>query len=263
MNKADQQQPLLQITGLSKHFGGLPALAEVSFGVERGQVTALIGPNGAGKTTLINCLTGVIRPDGGEILFAGHHIAGLAAHRIARLGVSRTFQNLRIFPRLSVLDNVLCGLTAQAGDSLLQALLRPPGLRHRERRLMLTALEALDTFALADKAGLPAGVLPYGDKKRLEMARAFVSQPVLTLLDEPVAGLNPEETAAIAGLIRQMRLAGRTMVLVEHDMELVMGVSDQVVVLDGGNRIAAGTPIEVRTNPLVLEAYLGRMSAIA
>jgi ABC-type branched-subunit amino acid transport system ATPase component len=235
----------------------------VSFKAAKGQVTALIGPNGAGKTTLINCLTGVIRPDGGKILFDGVDIAGLPAYRIARLGISRTFQNLRLFPRLSVLDNVLCGLTTQAGDSLFQALLRPPGLRHRERRLKLTAMEALDTFGLADKAGLPAGVLPYGDKKRLEMARAFVSQPQLTLLDEPVAGLNPEETAQIAGLIRQMRLSGKTMVLVEHDMELVMGVSDLVVVLDGGSRIAAGPPDEVRTNPLVLEAYLGRMSATA
>ena len=255
--------PLLQITRLTKHFGGLPALAEVSFRVAPGQVTALIGPNGAGKTTLINCLTGVIRPDGGEILFDGVDIAGMPAHRIARLGITRTFQNLRLFPRLSVLDNVLCGLTTRAGDSLLQALLRPPGLRHRERRLRLTAMEALDTFGLADQAVLPAAVLPYGDKKRLEMARAFVSQPRLTLLDEPVAGLNPEETAQIAALIRQMRLSGKTMVLVEHDMELVMGVSDHVVVLDGGNRIASGSPDEIRTNPLVLEAYLGRMSATA
>ncbi len=258
-----QAKTLLQVSGLSKHFGGLPALAEVSFSAEKGKVTALIGPNGAGKTTLLNCLSGVIRPDGGEILFDGENLAGLAAHRIARLGISRTFQNLRIFPRLSVLDNVLCGLTVQAETSLLEALLRPPALRHRERRLKLTAMEALDTFGLADKAGWPAGALPYGDKKRVEMARAFVSQPVLTLLDEPVAGLNPEETARVAALIRQMRLSGKTMVLVEHDMELVMGVSDEVVVLDGGCRIAAGTPDEVRTNPLVLEAYLGRMSATA
>jgi len=255
--------PLLQITGLSKHFGGLPALAELDFRVEKSQVTSLIGPNGAGKTTLINCLTGVVRPDAGEIRYNGRDLAGLPAYQIARLGITRTFQNLRLFPRLSVLDNVLCGLTPQAGDSLFQALLRPPGLRHRERRLMLTGMEALDHFGLADKAGLPAAVLPYGDKKRLEMARAFVSQPQLTLLDEPVAGLNPEETAQIAGLIRQMRLSGKTMVLVEHDMELVMGVSDRVVVLDGGRRIAAGSPEEIRANPLVLEAYLGRMSATA
>jgi branched-chain amino acid transport system ATP-binding protein len=254
---------LLEISGLSKHFGGLPALADVSFFADRGKVTALIGPNGAGKTTLINCLTGVIRPDAGAIRFEGADIAGLQAHRVARLGIARTFQNLRIFPRLTVLDNVLCGLTVQAGASLLKALLRTPGLRHRERRLKLMALETLDAFGLADKAGWPVGVLPYGDKKRVEMARAFVSQPVLTLLDEPVAGLNPDETAAVAALIRQMRLAGKTMILVEHDMELVMGISDHVVVLDGGNRIAQGTPEEVRHNPLVLEAYLGRMSVTA
>ncbi len=261
--KQTDQNSLLQVTGLSKHFGGVPALAAVNLSAARGQVTALIGPNGAGKTTLINCLSGVIRPDAGEILFDGVNLAGLAAHRVARLGISRTFQNLRLFPRLSVLDNVLCGLTVQAGDSLLEALLRLPGLRNRERRLRLTALEALDAFGLADKAAMPAGALPYGDKKRVEMARAFVSQPVLILLDEPVAGLNPEETAQIAGLIRQMRLHGKTMVLVEHDMEMVMGVSDYVVVLDGGCRIAAGTPDAVRVNPLVLEAYLGRMSVTA
>jgi branched-chain amino acid transport system ATP-binding protein len=254
---------LLEIFGLSKHFGGVPALAEVSFFVEPGKVTSLIGPNGAGKTTLINCLTGVSQPDQGNILFQGKDITGMAAHRVARLGITRTFQNLRIFPRLSVLDNVLCGLTVQAGASMLEALLRPPGLRHRERRLKLIALETLDAFGLADKAGWPVGVLPYGDRKRVEMARAFVSQPVLTLLDEPVAGLNPEETAPVAALIRRMRLAGKTMVLVEHDMDLVMGVSDHVVVLDGGRRIAHGTPEEVRRNPLVLEAYLGRMSATA
>ncbi len=188
---------------------------------------------------------------------------GCPPHRVARLGISRTFQNLRIFPRLSVLDNVLCGLTVQAGASLMEALFRPPGLRHRERRLKLMALEALDVFGLADQAGWPVGVLAYGDRKRVEMARAFVSQPVLTLLDEPVAGLNPGETATVAAFIRQMRLAGKTMILVEHDMELVMEVSDHVVVLDGGRRIAQGTPDAVRHNPLVIEAYLGRMSATA
>ncbi len=254
---------LLQVSGLTKYFGGLPALDKVDFAAARGQVTALIGPNGAGKTTLINCLTGVLTPDGGKIAFNGQNIAGRPPHDITRLGISRTFQNLRLFPRLSVLDNVLCGLTVQAGGSMLAALLRTPGLRHRERRLKLTALEALDAFGLADKADLPAGALPYGDKKRVEMARAFVSQPVLTLLDEPVAGLNSEETAQIAALIRQMRLYGKTMVLVEHDMDLVMSVSDHVVVLDSGRRIAAGPPEEIRVNPLVLEAYLGRMSLTA
>jgi branched-chain amino acid transport system ATP-binding protein len=236
---------------------------EVSFSAVAGQVTALIGPNGAGKTTLLNCLSGVSPPDQGAIWFNGKNLAGLPAHQVARLGISRTFQNLRLFPRLSVLDNVLSGLTLEARNSFVLALLRPPGLRHQERRLRLQALEALDTFGLADKADLPAGVLPYGDKKRVELARAFVSQPVLTLLDEPVAGLNPEETAEIAGLLRQLRQHGKTMLLVEHDMMLVMEVADEVVVLDGGKMIASGPPEEVQTNPLVLEAYLGRMSLTA
>jgi ABC-type branched-subunit amino acid transport system ATPase component len=254
---------LLKVTGLTKYFGGLPALSDVNFTAHQGWITALIGPNGAGKTTLLNCLTGVLHPDGGAILFQGTNLVGLAPHDIARLGISRTFQNLGLFPRLSVLDNVLAGLTVQAAASFWQALLRPPGLRHQERRLKLTALEALDQFALADKADLPVGALAYGDKKRVEMARAFVSQPVLTLLDEPVAGLNTEETGAVAQIIRQMRKEGRTIILVEHDMDLVMNVSDRVVVLDGGKRIASGAPEEVRVNPLVLEAYLGRMSATA
>ena len=257
------ERSLLQIRGLGKHFGGVPALAEVSFNAAAGQVTALIGPNGAGKTTLLNCLSGVLQPDGGAIWFNGANLAGLAAHRVARMGIARTFQNLRLFPRLSVLDNVLCGLTVQAQDSLWQALLRPPGLRHQERRLKLAALEALDMFGLTGKMDLPAGVLPYGDKKRVELARVFVSQPVLALLDEPVAGLNAEETGEIAGLVRQLRQQGKSMLLVEHDMELVMGVADQVVVLDGGRLIASGPPQEVRVNPLVLEAYLGRMSVVA
>ena len=258
-----EEKSLLQIQGLSKHFGGVPALQEVSFGAGAGQVTALIGPNGAGKTTLLNCLSGVLPPDQGAVWFNGHNLAGLQAFEVARLGVARTFQNLRLFPRLSVLDNVLTGLTVQAQDSLWRALLRPPGLRHAERLLRLTALEALDFFGLTGKMDLPAGVLPYGDKKRVELARVFVSQPVLALLDEPVAGLNPGETAEIAGLLRQLKQQGKSMLLVEHDMELVMGVADRLVVLDGGRLIASGTPQEVRVNPLVLEAYLGRLSVVA
>ena len=205
-------------------------------------MTAVIGPNGAGKTTFINCLTGVLTPDRGSMVFDGQELSGLPSHRIARLGISRTFQNLRLFPGLTVLDNVLCGLSAKAGDSLIEAFFRTPALRHRERLLRLTALEALDTFGLADYASLPAEALSYGDKKRLELARAFVSRPKLVLLDEPVAGLNPDETERVGTLIRQMRRSGATLILVEHDMDLVMSVSDHVVVLDGGRRIAEGPP---------------------
>lgn len=254
---------MLQLEDLSKQFGGLPALDGVGFSVPRGRITALIGPNGAGKSTLINCMTGVLSADRGTALFLGENLVGLPAHEIARLGIARTFQNLRIFPRLSVLDNVLTGLTCEGGRSLVMAMLRLPYLRHRERQLKLRALEALDHYGLADKAGWPAGVLAYGDKKRLELARATVSRPALILLDEPVAGLNAEETAAVGEQLQRLRLAGQTLLLVEHDMELVMEIADQVVVLDSGRCIAVGTAAEVQRNPLVLEAYLGRMEATA
>lgn len=254
---------MLRLENVGKNFGGLPALQDVSFGAPVGRLTALIGPNGAGKSTLINCITGVNPPSGGAVLFQGSDIAGLPAHRVTRLGIHRTFQNLRLFPRLSVLDNVLTGLTCEGGQSMFMAMLRLPYLRHRERQLRLRALEAMDAFGLADKAAWPAGVLAYGDKKRVELARAIVGRPKLLLLDEPVAGLNAEETAAVGEQLRNLRRAGHTILLVEHDMDLVMNIADLVVVLDSGKCIATGTADEVRRNPLVLEAYLGRMEATA
>ncbi len=254
---------MLRLENVGKNFGGLPALRDVSFGAPVGRLTALIGPNGAGKSTLINCITGVLAPTSGSILFQSDEIAGLPAHTITRLGIHRTFQNLRLFPRLSVLDNVLTGLTCEGGGSMVMAMLRLPYLRHRERRLRLRALEALDTFGLADKADWPAGVLAYGDKKRVELARAIVGHPKLLLLDEPVAGLNAEETAAVGEQLRNLRRAGHTILLVEHDMDLVMNIADLLVVLDSGQCIATGTADEIRRNPLVLEAYLGRMEATA
>jgi branched-chain amino acid transport system ATP-binding protein len=254
---------MLLLDHVGKNFGGLPALDDVGFEVKNGELTALIGPNGAGKTTLINCITGVLPPDVGSIRFRDRELVGLQAHQVSRLGIARTFQNLKIFPRLSVLDNVLAGLTVQGGNSLVMAMLRLPYLRHRERKLKLKALDALDRFGLTAKADWPAGVLAYGDKKRMEMARAAVSEPYLLVLDEPVAGLNNEETAAIAEQLRILRSAGHTMLLVEHDMDLVMSIADQVVVLDSGRCIATGTPDEIRRNPLVLEAYLGSMEATA
>lgn len=254
---------MLRLEGINKNFGGLPALREVSFAVASGQVTALIGPNGAGKSTLIHVLTGLLTPTSGTVHFQGQEISHLPAHRITRLGVQRTFQNLRLFPRLSVLDNVLTGLTCEADVSMLAAMLRLPSLRHRERALRLRALAALDQFGLTDKATWPAGILAYGDKKRVELARAVVGQPKLLVLDEPVAGLNADETTAVAEQLRLLRNEGYTILLVEHDMDLVMNIADQMVVLDSGQCIATGTPAEIRCNPLVLEAYLGRMEATA
>jgi branched-chain amino acid transport system ATP-binding protein len=254
---------MLRLDKVCKNFGGLPALSEVSFCVPKGQLTALIGPNGAGKSTLINCITGVLSATSGSIHFKKEEIIHLQAHEISALGISRTFQNLRLFPRLSVLDNVLTGLTCKGGHSMVMAILRLPYLRHRERQLKLKALEALDSFGLGDKINWPADILAYGDKKRVELARATVSKPDLLLLDEPVAGLNGEETAAVGDQLKLLRQAGHTLLLVEHDMDLVMEIADQIVVLDSGRCIATGTADEVRRNPLVLEAYLGRMEATA
>lgn len=254
---------MLELKNVSKWFGGLPALEDVSFRIPRGRITALIGPNGAGKSTLINCISGVDNAQAGDILLAQRPVHALPAHEIATLGVARTFQNLKLFGRMTVLDNVLTGLTVAAERSFVVSMLRLPGLRHQERQLRLHALDALDDFGLTQKAQWPASALSYGEKKRVEMARAFVSNPRLVLLDEPVAGLNSDETAQIALHIRRQRSAGHTMLLVEHDMELVMDVADQVVVLDSGRCIACGKPAEIRSNPLVLEAYLGRMEATA
>ncbi|WP_163339905.1 ABC transporter ATP-binding protein [Desulfopila sp. IMCC35008] len=254
---------MLLLESVCKNFGGLPALSEVSFHVPKGQLTALIGPNGAGKSTLINCITGVLPATSGSILFNSQEISGLQAHEISRLGISRTFQNLRLFDRLNVLDNVMTGLTCKAGSSMVMAMLRLPYLRHRERQLRLQSLEALDRFGLESKKSWPAEILAYGDKKRVELARATVGKPNLLLLDEPVAGLNSEETGAVGEQLKLLRRAGHTILLVEHDMELVMEIADKVVVLDSGRCIATGTPDDVRRNPLVLEAYLGRMEATA
>ncbi len=254
---------MLELQGITKYFGGLPALEDVSFTVPGGAITALIGPNGAGKSTLINCVSGIVPGDSGKIIFQGRDIAAMEPHQIACQGISRTFQNLRIVPGLSVLDNVLCGLTVQANASFIRAMLRPPSIRRQERYLRLKALDVLDTFGMTEKATLPMDSLPYGDKKRVELARAFAASPELVLLDEPVAGLNPEETAEIGILIMRMRNNGHTVLIVEHDMDLVMDISDSVVVLDSGKCIAKGTPDEIRVNPLVLTAYLGAIGAAA
>jgi ABC-type branched-subunit amino acid transport system ATPase component len=254
---------MLRLEGVTKRFGGLTALDGVGFAVTPGSITALIGPNGAGKSTLLDCLFGVRRVDAGSIRLGEHELTMLPTHAIVRLGLARTFQNLRLAPHETVLDNVLAGLVARTPFSLTAAILRLPAARHAERACRLAALEALDRLGLAAKARWPAGVLSYGDKKRLELARALVADPLVLVLDEPVAGLNRAETETVEAELVRLRRAGRTVLLVEHDMDMVMRLVDQVVVLDGGRRIAVGTPAQVQRNPLVLEAYLGQMEVVA
>jgi branched-chain amino acid transport system ATP-binding protein len=248
---------LLEVSGLSVRFGGLLALDGVGFSAGAGKITAVVGPNGAGKTSAINCISGVLRPDRGRVLFDGKDVTGLPSHRFTGIGLVRTFQNLRIFSRMNVLENVMVGLHGQTRNGFLASMFRLPGVRRQEQAIRSRAWETLERFGLGGVALRPAGQLAYGDQKRLELARAMVCAPKLVLLDEPVAGLNPAETEAIGRLILQIRDGGTGVVLVEHDMSLVMRVSDKVVVLSGGRKIAEGPPSEVQGNPEVISTYLG------
>lgn len=248
---------LLEVRNLSVSFGGLKALDSVSFFAEAGGITSLIGPNGAGKTTLVNCVTGVVRPDAGTVLFNGKDILRLPTHRLPTIGLSRTFQHLRIFKRMSLLENVMVGLHGHIRSGFISSMLRFPGVRKTEANTRKTATGALQFVGLDDRMHVPAGQLPYGDQKRLALARALVSRPKLLLLDEPVAGLNTAETHAMGQLIRDLRQSGVGILLIEHDMSLVMRVSDTVVVLCSGAKIAEGPPSQVKHHPEVVHAYLG------
>ncbi|HEY6744808.1 MAG TPA: ABC transporter ATP-binding protein [Mycobacteriales bacterium] len=244
----------LTVTDLVVRFGGVTALDGVSFAVRPGEVCGLIGPNGAGKTTLFDCVSRLTRPRSGRIEFAGHDLLALPAHRVARLGVARTFQHLGLVPSLSVRDNVMLG--AQGTGRFLSAGLRLPGVRKAERALRERADAVLDRFGLAALAAHPAAGLPYGTLKRVELARALAADPALLMLDEPASGLSHGEVDELAGLIEDVR-AGTTVLLVEHHMGMVMRLSETVVVLDFGKVVATGTPAEVREDPAVLAAYLG------
>jgi ABC-type branched-subunit amino acid transport system ATPase component len=248
---------LLEIKGLSIRFGGLQALEDFSLEAPAGAVTALIGPNGAGKTTAINCVSGVIAPDAGAVRFQGREVLGLPGHRLARLGLTRTFQNLQVFGLMNALDNVMVGLHAASRGEFCAAMLRLPMLRRQEAAIKQRALEMLAFVGLEAVAAQPAGELAYGDQKRLELARALAARPKMMLLDEPVAGLNPAETEQLGELILKIRDQGVGVVLVEHDMSLVMRISDQVAVLSGGRLIARGAPGEIQQNPEVIRTYLG------
>jgi branched-chain amino acid transport system ATP-binding protein len=249
------KDPALAVTDLVVRFGGVTALAGVSFTVPRGQVCGLIGPNGAGKTTLFDCVSRLTRPRSGRIELAGRDLLALPAHRVAELGVARTFQHLGLVPSLSVRDNVMLGAQG-AGIGFLPAALRLPGLRARERELRDRADAVLGRLALSGIATRPASGLPYGTLKRIELARALAAAPDLLMLDEPASGLSHEEVDELAGLIEDVR-ADMTILLVEHHMGMVMRLSDAVVVLDFGRVVATGTPAQVREDPAVLAAYLG------
>ncbi len=248
---------ILEARGLEKSFGGVMAVAGVDLAIRRGEIFALIGPNGAGKTTTFNLLSGTARLDRGEIIFAGQPIHGRPAHRIARLGLARTFQNLQIFGTLSALENVIVGRHQHGRTGFLAAAVRWPGVAVEERRTRERALEFLDLVGLAARADHMAASLPFGQQRLLEIARALASEPQLLMLDEPAAGLTRPEIDALDDLIGRIRQTGHTVLLVEHDMNLVMGLADQVAVLHYGRKIVDGPPDQVQADERVISAYLG------
>ncbi len=247
----------LAVENLSREFGGIQAVAELSFAIEAGRIHSIIGPNGAGKTTLFNLITGVYTPTGGRIHFDGDDVTALSTASRAKRGIQRTFQNLQIYFNMSALENVMVGRHLHLDTRILPSLLRLPSVTRANNAARAKAAELMQMVGLGAYLDADADAMPYGALKRLEVARALAAEPKLLLLDEPAAGLNPKETHEIDELIKRIAATGTTVVLVEHDMKLVMGVSDHILVLDRGRKLAEGTAAEVRANPDVVRAYLG------
>jgi branched-chain amino acid transport system ATP-binding protein len=259
---APELEPMLQIRGIQKHFGGLYALSGLDFDVRAGEIVSVIGPNGAGKSTLFNVITGIYEADAGNVRFHGESLAGLRPHQIVRLGIARTFQTVRLFPNMTVLENAMVGQHTRSRSGLLGAIVRTPGVQREEERIRERAREALDFFGKrlsGYRQDQPAFSLSYANRRRLEMARALATDPQVLLLDEPTAGMNPQETLELRDHIVRMRdELGLTVLVIEHDMRVVKGVSDRVIACDYGKKIAEGTYEQVANDEQVIEAYLGR-----